>query len=184
MFTGPGLKISQVFLSFSTFRDLSQIFIFDPQVVVHWGHSLPLPLLHQPKDLLKNETKQSILRQVLMISKFIFVFDMKMTSHQNSQSSVRCFSVPNSHLSSICPPHYIHINYACKALIRNRSSSAKKAGNLATILILIGGYYCCWLLLIVDHFCYCEQSCHNTYPHRLDLLQVLILVSLLIVLIG
>ena len=78
MFTGPGIKISQVFLSFSTFQDLSQIFIFDPQVVVHWGNSLPLPLLHQPKDLLQNETKQSILRQVLMISnsKFIFVFNM------------------------------------------------------------------------------------------------------------
>ena len=85
MFTGPGLKISQVFLSFSTFRDLSQIFIFDPQVVVHWGHSLPLPLLHQPKDLLQNETKQSILRQVLMItnSKFISVFNM-LTSQTSS----------------------------------------------------------------------------------------------------
>ena len=135
-----------------TFPDLSQIFTFDPQVVVHWGNSLPLPLLHQPKDLLQNETKQSILRQVLMItnSKFISVFNMLTSQTSSSYKYIIWYIIGN--LTS----HYICINNACKPLIiRNRSSSAKKAGNLATILILIGGYYCCWLLLIVDHYWYC-----------------------------
>ena len=97
-------------------------------------------------NLLQNEAEQSINHQVL--SKFQF------------HNCLKCFSCIRNHppgdfqaqfhnclkyFSCIRNHHWpgdfqaqFHNDLKCCSFIRNRSSSAKKASNLATILILIG----------------------------------------------
>ena len=89
---------------------------------------------NQPKNLLQNEAEQSINHQVLFKSKFY--------------NFTKCFSCIWNHPSGDFQAQFYN-GLKCSSSIRNRSSSAKKASNLATILILIGDNF----TFVIPAFC-------------------------------